>query len=237
MVEAMVLTYGLDRARIYVTGLSAGGAMTAVMLATYPEVFCRRRRHRGFTVWLRRHHPGSIRSHETGDRALQTLLREASRHDGPWPVISIWHGSADHTVAISNVDRMVAQWQGVHQVTASPTFTKSTSGHERRSWRDLNGKTLIETHVISGMGHGTPIDTRAVEGRGIAGPFMLDVGISSTLQIANSWGLVPVVTEREAETIRVHSSSGGQPTEATPQAVWRPMRTPAVNRTPSPRAA
>ena len=72
--------------------------------------------------------------------ALQTLLRGASRHDGPWPVISIWHGSADHTVAISNVDRMLAQWQGVHQVTVSPTVTKSASGHERRSWRDSTAR-------------------------------------------------------------------------------------------------
>jgi poly(hydroxyalkanoate) depolymerase family esterase len=225
MVEAMVRTYGLDRARIYITGLSAGGAMTAVMLAAYPEVFAGGAVIAGLPFGCAATIPEAfdrMRGHGgPGDRALQTVLREASPHEGPWPVISIWHGSADHTVAISNMDRTVAQWQGVHQVTASPTFTKSVSGHERRCWRDISGKTLIETHVIPGMGHGTPIDTRAVEGRGIAGPFMLDVGISSTLQIANFWGLVPAVTETESQTIRVDASTGGRPMETTPQAVWR----------------
>ena len=40
------------------------------------------------------------------------------------------------------------------------------------------------------MGHGTPIDPLRGERLGVAGPFMLDVGISSTAVIAKSWGLV-----------------------------------------------
>jgi feruloyl esterase len=39
MVAKMVSDYGIDPARVFVTGLSAGGAMTSVMLATYPDVF------------------------------------------------------------------------------------------------------------------------------------------------------------------------------------------------------
>ena len=39
MVAKMVSDHGIDLAREFVTGLSAGGAMTSVMLATYPEVF------------------------------------------------------------------------------------------------------------------------------------------------------------------------------------------------------
>ncbi len=39
MIEQTERDHKIDRARIFVTGLSAGGAMTAVMLATYPEIF------------------------------------------------------------------------------------------------------------------------------------------------------------------------------------------------------
>ena len=64
--------------------------------------------------------------------------------------------------------------------------------HGLQVWRDAKGRALIEVHSIAGMGHGTPIDARAVEGGSTAAPFMLDVGISSTLEIARSWGLAPV---------------------------------------------
>src|SRR5262249_7395953 len=39
MIRAAGEKYRLDEGRIFVTGLSAGGAMTSVMLATYPEIF------------------------------------------------------------------------------------------------------------------------------------------------------------------------------------------------------
>jgi poly(3-hydroxybutyrate) depolymerase len=39
MIEKSVVDHGIDRRRIFITGLSAGGAMTSVMLACYPELF------------------------------------------------------------------------------------------------------------------------------------------------------------------------------------------------------
>ena len=55
-----------------------------------------------------------------------------------------------------------------------------------------SGRALIDIHTIAGMGHGTPIDASAAEGGSTAGPFMLDVGISSTLELARSWGIAPI---------------------------------------------
>jgi poly(3-hydroxybutyrate) depolymerase len=104
----------------------------------------------------------------------------------------VWHGTADPTVNFSNAEHIVAQWRGVHPLPAQPTHTEASGKHGLQIWRDTKGRALIEVHSIAGMGHGTPIDARLVEGGSTIAPFMLDVGISSTLEIARFWGLAPV---------------------------------------------
>ncbi|MFL5532808.1 MAG: PHB depolymerase family esterase, partial [Gemmatimonadales bacterium] len=106
MVEHMIQTHAIDRSRVFVTGLSAGGGMTSVMLAAYPEVFAGGaviagvpyRAAIGVPAALRCMFQGQVRS----ARAWGALVRAASRHPGPWPKLSVWHGSADLTVAPVN---------------------------------------------------------------------------------------------------------------------------------------
>jgi hypothetical protein len=52
---------------------------------------------------------------------------------------------------------------------------------------------LVEEYIIPGMAHGTPLKTKGTGAYGAAAPFMLDVGISSTLRIAHFWGIAPAV--------------------------------------------
>jgi poly(hydroxyalkanoate) depolymerase family esterase len=202
MVEAMIVMHGLDRRRIFVNGLSAGGAMASVMLAAYPDVFAGGAIIAGLPYGCASTVPEAFdRMRGDGgpsDAALEALLRRASRHDGPWPTVSIWHGDADHTVVPSNADRIIAQWRSVHQLAVQPTVVESGARHRRRVWFDSGRRAVIEARNISGMGHGTPINTKGVEGHGAARPFMLDVGISSTLEIARFWGLISAEVAREA---------------------------------------
>ena len=163
-------------------GRNHRGTAVRCRAATIPEAFDRMRGHGG-----------------PSDQALQTLLRGASSHDGPWPTISVWHGTADLTVNFSNADRIVAQWRGVHRLPEKPSHIEASSTHGLQVWRDTKGRALIEVHSIAGMGHGTPIDANAVEGGSAAGPFMLDVGISSTLEIARLWGIAPMAQADEAQ--------------------------------------
>ena len=193
MIAATVERHGVDASRVFVTGLSAGGAMTAVMLATHPELFAGGAIIAGLPYGAAVGVPEALermrgRGH---DRAmLSAKVREASSYRGPWPSVSVWHGTADATVDPINAAMIVDQWRGLHGVDA-PDVTDRSDGHLHRSWCDAAGREVIEEYVIAGLCHGTPIATLGDDACGVPGPHMIDVGISSTHRIAASWSLVP----------------------------------------------
>jgi poly(hydroxyalkanoate) depolymerase family esterase len=197
MIETVISQYGVDRSRIFITGLSAGGAMANVMLATHPELFA------GGAILAGLPYGTATTVPEAFDRmrgqglpgmdGLQMLLRSASQHEGPWPTISVWQGTNDHTVVPSNALAIIEQWQGVCQVEHSPA-TELIDRHQRTVWKGADGREAIELYQLAGMGHGTPIDARS--GYGKTAPYMLDVGISSTQYIARSWGLIASFEKR-----------------------------------------
>ena len=195
MVEKITIDHALDRRRIYITGLSAGGAMAAVMLATYPEVFAGGAIIAGLPYGCATTIPEAfdrMRGHGIpSEIELQRALGRASPHVGPWPSISVWHGTADHTVSPANAEAIIAQWRGVHGVAEQPTRTTTEAGYPRRIWCDAQNRVVIEEFSITGMGHGTPIDTVGPDGCGKPGAYMLEVGISSTRHLARFWGLEP----------------------------------------------
>lgn len=210
MIEAVVARHGLDRGRVFVTGLSAGGAMAGVMLATYPELFAGGAIIAGLPYGCAATIPEAfdrMRAHGLpNELRLQALLRGASQHDGPWPRLSIWHGGADRTVHPANAAAIVGQWRGVHAMPAEPSASEQVDGHSRRIWRNDEGRELIEEYRIAGMGHGTPI-----AGDGQAGPFMLAAGISSTQRIARFWGVAPGEAEATAPRLAVAAAVPERP--------------------------
>jgi len=208
MIAAVVEAHDIDASRIFVTGLSAGGAMTSILLASYPEVFA------GGAIIAGLPHgsasnvqqalqamrdPGAVRGDALGDR-----VRRASSHKGKWPAISIWHGSADPTVSVANADAILAQWLSVHNRETAPDHRQDIAGHRYRVWTDASGRPIIEDYRIANMGHGTPLATTGDEACGVAMPHMLEAGISSTRRIAASWGLLGAGLKRGCAQPRTH---------------------------------
>jgi poly(hydroxyalkanoate) depolymerase family esterase len=192
MIAAMQARYGTDPEQIFVTGLSAGGAMAAVMLATYPEVFAGGAIIAGLPFGTAGSVPeafGRMRAHHgvTPDD-LAERVRSASSHAGPWPIVSVWHGTSDATVDSSNAQAIVDQWRTVHGAPEAPCRKDTVSGYPHRVWSDANGRAVVEEYVLTGIGHGTPLSTSTDYGE-TAGPFMLEAGISSTRRILAFWGI------------------------------------------------
>ncbi len=193
MIAAVAASHSVDKQRIFVTGLSAGGAMASVMLATYPEMFAGGAVIAGLPCGCANTVSEAfdrMRGHGLPSEAeLQRLLAAASQHRGPWPTISIWHGTADRTVDPANADAIAAQWRAVHGLAGKPAATRAGNGISRSVWHGADGSELIESWRITGMGHGTPLDANGPDGLGVEGPYMLDAGVSSTYHIARFFGV------------------------------------------------
>jgi poly(hydroxyalkanoate) depolymerase family esterase len=196
MIALMVDRHGIDPARVYVTGLSAGGAMASVMLAAYPEVFAGGAIIAGLPFGAADTLGEALGAMSAPGRASEAALSDAvhaaSPHRGPWPRVSVWHGSADRLVVPGNGEAIVRQWRGVHGLPERPSRAETVDGHPRRIWTDAKGTVLVEDIVVTGMAHGTPLSPGTDEGQsGQAGAHMLDVGLSSTDRIAAFFGVAP----------------------------------------------
>ncbi|MBL6456487.1 PHB depolymerase family esterase [Belnapia sp. T6] len=188
-IQHMVATRGIDPKRVFVTGLSAGGAMAASLLATYPEVFAAGAIIAGLPHGAATSMPEAFEAMSTGRPRpaadWAALVRSASPHRGSWPRVSIWQGDADTTVRPANAEQLVRQWATLHGVTGAPAESGS-GAHRAHAWRDAKGEVVLEHHRIAGMAHGVPLDAGGI---GQAGAYFLSVGIGSTAAIAGFFGL------------------------------------------------
>jgi len=221
MVDAMVARHAIDADRVFVTGLSAGGAMASILLATYADRFAAGAIIAGLPYRCAtdmRQALERMRGHGGPNVAeLARLIRDASPGTA-WPRVAVWHGGADRTVAPSNARMIVDAWRAVHGIAAGPVLDEARGKHARRVWRDTGGRDAVEEHIVAGMGHGTPIDPDGPAGCGTAMPFMLDVGVSSTQAIAASFGIAPAVAQ-SAKPAKPRGSSPAAP--AGPAGVGR----------------
>jgi poly(hydroxyalkanoate) depolymerase family esterase len=197
MVEKMVADYGIDRRRIFITGLSSGGSMTLRMLALYPDVFAGGGAIGAVTFgctsialgvfpcqWFGESHEPQ----EWGD-----MVREASAHHGSWPIVSIWHGDVDKIAVPHNARSSVEQWTNVHGTDATPDKVETTDKYVHYVYDDAGGRPVVEYWVLTSYGHSVPID--AARGCGIGrdgvGDFVADIGLCSSFEMLKFWGLVP----------------------------------------------
>jgi feruloyl esterase len=193
-IRQMVMRMGSDPTRTFITGLSAGGAMASVMLATYPEVFSGGGIIAGLPYGAASDTRGAMaamkRAPSRTAKQWGDLVRSAAPHAGARPTVSIWHGTHDQTVGVSNAAASLKQWTDVHGVAEGAFTERTVAGHQRKTWSNSRGKAVVELLMIERMGHGTPVRrTKAQAAAGSAGPFILDVGVSSSLNLVKSWGL------------------------------------------------
>lgn len=199
--------YGATHA--YVTGLSAGAAMTAVMLATYPDVFeagaimaglpyaCATSQTDAYSCMS----PGRDKTPEAW-AALVPAVAGASA-----PRVSIWHGDADYIVNPKNESELVKQWTGVAKVPMTAPVSETVGGATHAEYKDASGVVRVESWLVKGMSHGVALDPKG--GCGTAGAYLLDEGLCSTAKAAAFFGLVGADGAPAAGGAPVGSSTNG----------------------------
>jgi poly(hydroxyalkanoate) depolymerase family esterase len=242
MIARMVSDYGIDQRRIFVTGLSAGGAMTSVMLATYPEVFTAGAVIAGLPFGVatnvREALNGMFQSPSRPANELGDLVRNASEHKGPWPKLSVWHGSADRTVNPANANEIVKQWLDVHHLPLAPMSNADVDGYPREVWWDADGETIIESYTITDMAHGTPLGIADNDERyGAEGAFLIEAGISSSHHIASFFGLTDRIGRPRAASAEVSRSTAKSLPEKSIAAKSIPAKPVPAQPIPLPAAA
>jgi poly(hydroxyalkanoate) depolymerase family esterase len=185
----------VDTARIYVTGVSAGGAMSAALLAAYPDRFAGGAVMAGVPAGCATDVTSGTScmagvdktAKQWGDLARQGL----PTHAGPWPLVTLFHGSADPVVAPLNLDELAEQWTDVHGCAGKPAVTDAVKGHARRVWKNSAGRAVVQAYAIGGMGHGVSVDPgNAADQGGTTGAFAFDKDLWAPYHAAKHWGLI-----------------------------------------------
>ncbi|WP_442967470.1 extracellular catalytic domain type 1 short-chain-length polyhydroxyalkanoate depolymerase [Rhizobium sp. BR 362] len=195
MIDFSSRLHDIDESKIFVMGLSAGGAMASALLATYPELFAAGAIIGGLPFGAARDAMSALdvmkRAAVRPAEKWAELVREVSPDAARFPAVSIWHGTGDDVVSFGNAEASVAQWLAVHRRPQTKGRLRLFEGGERREWRDDYGDVVLELVTLNDFGHGLPVSSVA-EGREPANEterFILPAALSAPEQLVRRWGL------------------------------------------------
>lgn len=152
MTLEIVGRYGIDTRRVYIAGLSAGGAMAAVMAVTYPELFAAVGIHSGLACCSAHDLPSAL----AAMRGMPTAGTGAAPYHAT-PTI-VFHGDHDKTVHPRNGTDVIARsthHEGGPGGHVSSERGQAPGGHAytRTVHRDAAGRVLLEHWLVHGGGH------------------------------------------------------------------------------------
>ena len=152
--------YPVDPQRVYVAGLSAGGAAAAVMAATYPDLYAAVGVHSGLAAGAAKDMPSAFAAMQGGaTTAPLHSYRGTAGEEGRMVPTIVFHGDQDRTVNPRNGDQVIAQARSAAtdglQATATAQQGQAAGGrsYRRTTHADAAGQAMLEHWVIQGAGH------------------------------------------------------------------------------------
>jgi poly(hydroxyalkanoate) depolymerase family esterase len=142
--------HAIDEERVYVAGLSAGGAAAAIMGATYPDLYAAVGIHSGLACGAARDVPGAFSAMRQGSPAPHRL----APNERVVPTI-VFHGDRDTTVSPVNGDQAIEQASGASGVHTHVSRGETATGiaFTRTMRHDRWDRCIGEQWVLQGIGH------------------------------------------------------------------------------------
>jgi poly(hydroxyalkanoate) depolymerase family esterase len=143
--------FSIESGRVYVAGLSAGGAAAAILGITYPDLYAGIGVHSGLACGVARDMPSAFAAMRQGGAAA-TVARH--RCENIVPTI-VFHGDGDRTVNSVNSDQVISQSRAATNLATKISHGTAPGGmsYTRTFQTDETGRTLLEQWILHGAGH------------------------------------------------------------------------------------
>ena len=145
MTRDVMKRYNIDPQRVYVAGLSAGGAMAAILGDAYPDLFAAVGVHSGLATGSATHVQGALSVMKTG-------AAPAARSTASPPTI-VFHGDQDATVSPANGEHVVAASAGASKSEGKRARSPNGRDYTQRTYKDASGHVVAEHWAVHGAGH------------------------------------------------------------------------------------
>lgn len=200
MIDYLKKNKQVDSTRIYIIGLSAGGAMSSVMMSVYPEVF-----DKGGVIG-----GGPYKSAESILNAGPAMLGMISKspedwgklvkeqnpaYTGKYPELVIFHGGMDPVVSTNNANQLIKQWVNIHNTDYEEDEHfeqfRNNEDVELTIYKDSSKHEVVRYYRIRNMGHAIAIDTGNCPAQGgRRGLFAIQKRFHSTYWAAQFFGII-----------------------------------------------
>ncbi len=200
MITHLKKNKNIDTTRIYVIGLSAGGAMSSIMMSVFPQVFDKGGVMAG----------GPYKSAESVMKAGTSMLGMVSKspedwgslvreqnpnYKGSYPELVIFHGGIDPVVSTNNSNQLIKQWVDIHKTDYEEDEHyenfRNNKDIELTIYKNKQQQEVVRYYRIRGIGHALPVDTGNCSTQGgKTGIFSIDKNFHSTFWAAQFFGLI-----------------------------------------------
>ncbi len=147
----IISEFSIDPARVFIAGLSAGGAAAAVMGAAYPDLYAAIGVHSGLACGAASDMPSAFAAMRTGSSGRSARSRQ---HGGPVPTI-VFHGDDDGTVSPINGEHVIDQAKADADLSTTVRRGEAPGGtrYTCTVHADGDGQAILEHWVLHGVGH------------------------------------------------------------------------------------